>query len=83
MVFCVMIYKLKHSCLSISFLPQYCELPNITIGGYDFAFDDNNTITPVSMSLRQYAQAYFNTSTNTYILNGTIIESELDGVYLS
>ena len=55
---------------------QYCELPNITIGGYDFAFDKNNRITPVNMSLTQYAEAYFNTSTNTYILNGTVVTSE-------
>lgn len=56
---------------------QYCELPDITIGGYDFSFDEDNNISPVTMTLQQYAEAVFNTSTDTFILNGTIITSRI------
>lgn len=55
---------------------QYCDLPNITIGGYDFVLDANYTPLPIGVHLKQYMVADLEPSRNTYVLDGRINESE-------
>lgn len=53
-------------------LLQYFNLPNITIGGYDFRTMDNGTVVPITMTLRQYKRVELNASIFTYSLDGTL-----------
>ncbi len=56
---------------------QYYQLPNITIGGYDFKLSSDGTPVPVKITLRQYAEAELDASAFTYTLNGTLTTSKL------
>lgn len=56
---------------------QYFQLPQITIGGYDYpSRDENGNPPPVKFVLRQYAKADFNATFNTYVVNATITQSK-------
>lgn len=55
---------------------QYFALPEITIGGYDFAsIDEQGNPTPITMELSQYKVVEFDTFKNTYTLNGDLNKS--------
>lgn len=51
---------------------RYYELQYITVGGYDFLLDENGTISPIELKLRQYKDVVFNASGNSFLLDGTV-----------
>ncbi len=59
-------------------LVQYFSLPDITIGGYDYAsVDDEGNPVPIIMELRQYNVAELDTVNNAYVLDGKQNTSEI------
>ena len=51
---------------------QYYQLQYITVGGYDFLLDEDGTIAPIELTLRQFKDVNFNASRNSYLLDGRV-----------
>ena len=61
---------------------QYYSLPDVTIGGYDYAsIDDQGNPSPVTMILREYRVAELNAVNGSYVLDGNIDESKFPKVF--
>ena len=59
------------SCDSDLLVLQYYDLPNLTIGAYDYELDSDEQPLPVSATLRQYMTAILNPSDASYVFDGT------------
>ena len=55
---------------------QYYQLPNITIGGYDYVLDSSGAPVPLELHLRQYRQADLYASERRFVLDGEVEEIE-------
>ena len=53
-------------------LPQYYQLPQITIGSFNHQLDDNGDIVPITATLRQYKVAELSPSTDTFVFDRSI-----------
>ena len=62
---------------------QYYSLPDVTIGGYDYAsIDEQGNPLPVTMILKEYRVAELNVVNGSYVLDGNIDESKFPKVFL-
>ena len=61
-----------------SSLLQYYQIPNLTIGGYDYVEDESGQPIPLQFHLRQFRQADLFASKRSFVLDGRVEEIQCE-----